>query len=405
MASLLKVWKTLPGGKTVRSTKWYGQFTDANGKTVRRPLSANKTAAQKMLADLLAAVEREKAGIVTPADLDRVRPLEDLIEDFARYLEHRGTKPENVRKAVYRLRYVVRHAKAIRAAQLTHDAVQAALASLKGASVETRNAYLAAAKHFTRWANERDYLPRDPLARLKRRSSEGRSTRVRRALSLEQLAAILRAAGQSERTYRSRTGPDRRAIYAVAIGTGFRVGEIASLSPRSFRLDGHPVVTLAAECAKNGKPATQPIAPEVAAILAEYLAGRSGDAPLWPGTWVDHAAAMLRVDLDAAGIPYVEDGRHADFHALRHSYVTAVVAAGAGLGDAMTLARHSDASLTFKRYFHPDGSTLRSLVPTVAQLVAQPVGIRLSPEAPRSEELDRDAGGTADCNSDFWDGF
>ena len=39
---------------------------------------------------------------------------------------------------------------------------------------------------------------------------------------------------------------------------------------------------------------------------------------------------MLRADLEAANIPYIDDtGRFVDFHSLRHTYVTRVVESGA----------------------------------------------------------------------------
>ena len=50
-----------------------------------------------------------------------------------------------------------------------------------------------------------------------------------------QLAAILDAARQSDRTFRGLTGADRHALYLCAMGTGFRASELASLTPRSLR--------------------------------------------------------------------------------------------------------------------------------------------------------------------------
>lgn len=41
-----------------------------------------------------------------------------------------------------------------------------------------------------------------------------------------------------------------------------------------------------------------------------------------------------------------EDGHHAHFHALRHSYVTALVRSGATVKQAQVLARHSTPVLT-----------------------------------------------------------
>ena len=63
---------------------------------------------------------------------------------------------------------------------------------------------------------------------------------------------------------------------------------------------------------------------------------------------------MLRIDLDAVGIPYVIEGPdgplYADFHVLRHSYVALLDRAGLTLKQAMQLARHSDPEATMAVY-------------------------------------------------------
>lgn len=41
---------------------------------------------------------------------------------------------------------------------------------------------------------------------------------------------------------------------------------------------------------------------------------------------------------------------HADFHALRHTFISHLDLAGVSLRDAMQLARHSDPRLTMARY-------------------------------------------------------
>src|SRR5207253_9634172 len=66
-------------------------------------------------------------------------------------------------------------------------------------------------------------------------------------------------------------------------------------------------------------------------------------------------AEMLRGDLAAAGIPYAVEGAdgplYADFHALRHSYITALGRGGVYLRTAQELAGHSSPVLT-ARYSH-----------------------------------------------------
>jgi hypothetical protein len=83
---------------------------------------------------------------------------------------------------------------------------------------------------------------------------------------------------------------------------------------------------------------------------------------------------MLRIDLDAAGIPYVIQGTdgplYADFHALRHSYIANLKRAGVSLTDAMALARHSDPKLTAVVYGKVDVKTLGPVVNRLPNLRA-----------------------------------
>ena len=72
---------------------------------------------------------------------------------------------------------------------------------------------------------------------------------------------------------------------------------------------------------------------------------------------------MIRPDLRRAGIPYVDDhGRFADFHALRHIYITNLAKTKAHPSVAQRLARHSTITLTMDVYTSLDVDDLRSAV-------------------------------------------
>jgi hypothetical protein len=138
---------------------------------------------------------------------------------------------------------------------------------------------------------------------------------------------------------------------------------LATLTPESLDLAGNPpTATLAAEATKNKRPVAQPLPPEVVEALSEFLAGRPAGQPVWRGTWSDRSADMIKVDLAATGIPYAVEGPdgqlYADFHALRHSFITMLERAGISPKTAQVLARHSDVRLTLQRYTH---KTLRDL--------------------------------------------
>ena len=123
--------------------------------------------------------------------------------------------------------------------------------------------------------------------------------------------------------------------YRLGYGTGLRVKELRSLGPASFRLDGdQPFVVLKAADTKDRRQVEQPISVALAADIQLWLAGKPV-LPLYHET-----AKPIRRDLEAAGIAYETEVGFADFHSLRTSYISALVAARADIKTVQTLARH-----------------------------------------------------------------
>ena len=77
-----------------KSRKWWGQYRDATGQLRRHPLSVDKKSAQAMLNELVRQVEREKAGLAEPADIQRKRPLAQHLAEFRKYLQNKGVTPK-----------------------------------------------------------------------------------------------------------------------------------------------------------------------------------------------------------------------------------------------------------------------------------------------------------------------
>jgi integrase len=225
----------------------------------------------------------------------------------------------------------------------------------QGAGPSTCNHYLPAAKGFTRWLARDRRIAADPLAHLSRMNAEPDVRRERRALREDAFARFIEATGAGK-SFRGLTGADRLVLYTLAANTGFRAGELASLTPASFDFDPDaPHVTVGAAYSKRRRRDRQPLRADVAELLRAYTAGRPRQRPLWPGTWKDDAADMLFADLAAAGIPYQdESGRYFDFHALRGQFISLLAAKGVHPKVAQVLARHSTITLTMDYYTHLD---------------------------------------------------
>jgi integrase len=231
--------------------------------------------------------------------------------------------------------------------------VEAYLVEKRGLGIETSNHYLASIKQFSKWLVKDRRAPFDPLSHLARQNADTDVRHERRALREEAFARFVEATAGGK-LFRGLTGADRFVLYILADNTGFRAGELASLTPASFDFNAGRV-TVAAAYSKRRRKDVQPIRPDVAQMMAQYVAGKPRNKVLWPGSWADVAAEMLRVDLTAAGIPYRdEDGRVFDFHAIRGQFISSLAASGAHPKVAQTLARHSTINLTMDHYTRLD---------------------------------------------------
>jgi len=254
----------------------------------------------------------------------------------------------------------------------------------KGCGPATVNHYIRAVQGFARWLVKVKRIGANPLETLSLLNTSTDVRHARRELSADELQELFTATRKSSRTFRGLTGAERYFLYLVAAGTGFRANALANLTPADFELDADsPTVTLAAKFNKSRKLKVQPLPDDVADALRGYLAGKSANVPVWAGTWIDKAAAMLRADLEAVGIAYAVEGpdgpEHVDFHALRHTYLTLGGRSGIDLRTLQELAGHSSPLLT-ARYMHvrlKDAAAAVAKLPALVPPMPIPVEIPL----------------------------
>ncbi|MFM7845931.1 MAG: tyrosine-type recombinase/integrase, partial [Planctomycetota bacterium] len=248
MANLYKKPVVLTDPKTgvrskTKSKKWWGQYKDATGRLRRQPLAVDKAAAQAMLNEIVRNVEREKAGLIDPTDTQRKRPLADHISEFETYLVNKGVTAKQVYTVITQLRKMAEACQWHMIAQVNSSSLLKYLGDLRqqGRSAQTYNHYLKAAKQFTNWLVRDQRTPYNMLAHVTRLNVATDRRHDRRALSAEELQRLMDAAREGKRI-EGISGPDRAIIYALAAWTGFRKGEIGSLTRASLELDSDPPV-------------------------------------------------------------------------------------------------------------------------------------------------------------------
>jgi integrase/recombinase XerD len=340
---------------------WVVKYYDHLGR--RREHSTKTTdrrAAERIGSELETQAALRREGVID-ADLDDVAkarrlPLATHIDAFAKVLRAKGDSERHVKETVSLIERVLTAGEVRSLGDLRATKVQLAIGALHtaGRSARTCNKALLALKSFSRWLDRDRRLRGDPLAELALRASGEAPCRVRRELDSEAFQKLLGAA-QDAGEVLGLSGVDRAVLYRVAAGTGLRASELASLTPASFELEGaSPSIVLEAAYSKRRRRDVQPLRPDLAEVLRPWLASRPRGKPIFPvQRLAEKTARMLRVDLMAAGIPYKDArGRFADFHALRHTYVSQLVRSGASVKVAQELARHSTPLLTVGRYAH-----------------------------------------------------
>ncbi len=354
-----KVPKGTPGArkKRTKARNWYAQFRDADGRLKRVPLCPDKAAARDILAKEVSDAAKGRAGLTDPFAGHRRKPLAAHLTDYLAYLRGKRNSEAYVTLARQRIEAVTDGCGFKMVADLSASRVIEFLATLRkepGLSVASSNHYLRAVKGFSRWLVRDRRTGDDVLAHLAFLNVQTDRRHERRALTDDEFSRLLGATREAK-PWRLLTGAARHALYLVAATTGYRARELASVTPASFDLDSdHPTLTVKAGYSKHRREDVQPLHPVVVPILREFLKGIDPEARVWPGSWANHhAAEMLRIDLEAAGIPYRDAaGRVFDFHSLRGQYITSLGRAGVPLVTAQKLARHSDPKLTANVYTH-----------------------------------------------------
>jgi len=214
---------------------------------------------------------------------------------------------------------------------------------------------LSVLRNFFRFLDRRDLVKNAALAALR---TPRLPKSVPRALAIDEAQAALERVGTLSR--HAWEGKRDLAVFMLLYGGGLRIGEALSLKRREAPVKPGAIPITG----KGGKTRLVPILPVVAEAVADYLTAcphrLTTEGPLFVGArgkqlnprpiQVEMAKLRALLGLDEKATP----------HALRHSFATHLLAAGADLRAIQELLGHASLSTT-QRYTAVDTARLAAV--------------------------------------------
>jgi integrase/recombinase XerC len=217
--------------------------------------------------------------------------------------------------------------------------------------------HLSTLRAFFRWACREGYLSRNPAKGL---PAPRIPKTLPRAMTIADTDALLDAADEG-------SFPERdRALFELLYATGLRVSEAAGLDLEDVDFSSR----LARVVGKGSKERIVPFGEEAEEALRDYLPARSArrrqfesgdeEEPLFVNArggrlTTRSMARLLKSRLRTAGLP-----TEISPHALRHTFATHLLSAGADLRSIQELLGHASLSTT-QKYTHLDAARLRDV--------------------------------------------
>jgi len=373
-----------------KAGKWYMRFKDHTGRWRDRVTKARtKTEARRLAEDLERKSERQRLGLEAPPAEDGGGSLtvEEVVRWYCEaYLKDRPSYEPTMR--ALRL-HIAPDLGQLLVGELTaakiENWLQGKAQSLGPQSLNHLRGYLVRALNRARkagkWTGENAALMVD-TRRVPRRQYD--------YLRVDEVPRLLAA-----------LNPEQRSLFAVAIYTGLRKGELLALRKDDVDLDAR-LLTVARsydrDTTKGNRADVIPIAEEAVPYFQQAIAASPSDL-LFPGPDGSmrrrdfKAQAILQRALGRAGIVsgwklicrrkgcgYREEAEESDekrcprcsmllwpkpkprrlrFHDLRGTCASLLIQSGASPAAVASVLRHSDPNLTMRRYAHMDRGYLR----------------------------------------------
>jgi integrase len=316
-----------------RSSCWYGKVKTGPMQRRRVKLFSDKSASERRLRELQIEADQRASGIIN-SDLDRLgRPLSQLVDDYFASLARQKLDADHLRIARWMTDRLVELSGWKYFRDITRESMEKVLAKLAadGATASYQNKYIVRAKSLVNWILPDGMV--SPLRKVRRVSEKGavrhRERRAGTAVELQALFAL-------------KLPESRRLSYALAGLNGLRRNEVRKLTWERLHLDAPiPFVDLSQKMGDGTD--SIPLHPYVCKLLAERTPGM----PNVPVVRAVPDVATLEKDWERAKVAFADgQGRRLDYHALRHTFQTALDRTGCSRATKKRLMRHAASDVT-----------------------------------------------------------
>ena len=374
--------------KRIKGTCWTVAWTDETGKRRTRKGFTDRVLSEQLAHKLEQEAKQVRSGLIAHSESTLIeKPLLEHLTVFAKHLKNRDVSEKRINEVLSKLKRILETCQISKSSQITGERVENCLGGFreKGMGKQTSNHYLRAMKQFCTWMVKTGRCRLNRVQDVPMLNVKTDRRHDRRALGDDEFHRLVTAA-ESGIPIENISGPDRAMMYILSAWTGYRKGEIGSLTFRSFDLESEPqIVTVQAIYSKRKRQDTQVLHPDVSARFKDWIATKKnlkGDTLLFPvsekvpGGKERKTAKMMKKDLEFARHCWIKEakneeerqkreesdflsyinheGLYADFHANRHTFITNLSRGGVSPKTAQTLARHSDIRLTLGIYTHTD---------------------------------------------------
>ena len=226
------------------STNWYIQYKDANGIHQRVPGYTDKESTLQLAAKLERKAEQIQSGLADPHEEGKLKLLKDHLEDFKASLKSKANSEKHVKQTCSRIEKIIDGCKFKRWIDIVASDVLNWLAGEREAGtlgIKSSNYYLGAFKQFCSWLESDGRVPKakNPVEHLESINADADVRRERRVITPDEFSRLV-AAANSGPDVQCVSGPDRAMLYVLAAWTGYRRGELASLTLKSFNFESDP---------------------------------------------------------------------------------------------------------------------------------------------------------------------